>query len=199
MSDTPEGPDWWQASDGKYYPPQPPTAPPPPPTGPPTAPPVPPPPGYAYPTSPVGPPQSTGMSGCLKVGLIVLAVLFVLGIGSCVAIVFVADDVVDDIEGDLNSEQRDEADDVAGVSCSTNEAGFMVAELRVTNDSSERSTYFIDVAFEAANGDQIDTALASVSSLDPGQSTTVQAVTATQPDGDFTCRAAEVERFSDEG
>jgi hypothetical protein len=135
------------------------------------------------------------MSGCLKVGLIVLAVLFVLGIGSCVAIAFVADDVVDDLE----REQGDEADDVTDVSCSTNDAGFMVAELRVTNDSSERSTYFIDVSFEAANGDQIDTALASVSSLEPGQSTTVQAVTATDPDGDFTCRAAEVERFSAEG
>jgi len=28
MSDQPQGPDWWQASDFKWYPPQPPAAPP---------------------------------------------------------------------------------------------------------------------------------------------------------------------------
>jgi hypothetical protein len=190
MSDVPEGPGWWQASDGKYYPPQPPTAPPPPPT----SPPAPPPSGY-YAPGPLAPaPAQSGMSGCLKAFLIVLAVLVVLGVGSCVVLVVVAEDVGED----LIEEQGDEADDIQGVDCGTSSAGFMAAELEVTNDSSERSNYFIDVSFESSNGDQIDTAFVNVSSLDPGQSTTIEATTLTEPTGDFTCRVVEVERFSDE-
>lgn len=67
MSDTPQGPGWWLASDGKYYPPQQP----PPLPGPPQVP---------------GPPPGSGSGGGAKVvwivlgGLVLVAVLAVIGL-----------------------------------------------------------------------------------------------------------------------
>lgn len=60
MSDTPQGPGWWQASDGKYYPPQ----------------------GQAAPQGFAAPPLPEGKQkgGCLKYGLIVLLALVLLGV-----------------------------------------------------------------------------------------------------------------------
>jgi hypothetical protein len=62
MSDTPQGPGWWQASDGKYYPPQGQAAPQ----------------GFAPPAPPA--PEQKKKGGCLKYGLIALLVLVVLGV-----------------------------------------------------------------------------------------------------------------------
>jgi hypothetical protein len=138
------------------------------------------------------------MSGCLKVGLIVLAVLFVLGLGSCVVIAVVADDVVEEVGQDLVEEQADEADDVSEPECDTNESGFMTATVEVDNDSSERSNYIIEITFEGPDDTQLDTAVATLSALESGQSATAEASTATEAPDDFTCRVVEVERFSDE-
>ena len=120
MSDVPQGPGWWQASDGKYYPPEqfpssepppeaPPVAPPStPPTQPPGGPPPPgavagappapgamaggpPPPGAA----PAPPPSSSSSSGCLKALLIVGGILVVLGLGAVALLVFAIDRGVD--------------------------------------------------------------------------------------------------------
>lgn len=183
MSDTPRGPDWWQAADGRWYPPP---APPPPST---------PPPGSAPP-----PAQRSGMSGCLKAFLIVLAVGAVLGLGSCVALAVLVDDAAEDVEEQLAEEEEREARDLGDVSCTVDDAGFMVADIPVTNNSSERSNYSIEVTFEGADGSQLDTGLAPVESLEPGQSTTARAQTLTEPppDGQFDCRVVEVDRFSDE-
>ncbi len=63
MSDTPQGPGWWLASDGRYYPPQPPAPPSAPPTAPPTAA-APPEPGQPWAPPPQGtPPQGTPPQG----------------------------------------------------------------------------------------------------------------------------------------
>jgi len=187
VSDAPQGPGWWQASDGKFYPPQAPTAPPPPQQSPMAGPQM------------MGAPPATGMSGCLKAFLIVLAIAFVLGLGSCVVLVVIADDVVDEVEQDLAEEDEREARDIGELDCRTNDTtGFMEAEVPVTNHSSERSNYFIEIVFEAPDGSQIDTALATVSNLEPGQSTTDIAGTAIEAPGDFTCRVVGVERLSDE-
>jgi hypothetical protein len=55
MSDTPQDPTWWQASDGKWYPPQPATPPPPPPE--------PAPPSFAPPQQPFGAQPFPGVPG----------------------------------------------------------------------------------------------------------------------------------------
>lgn len=81
MSEQSGGPGWWQASDGKWYPPEPvttqlPTAPPPgPPPGPPTGPPtgqIPPPPPYVAPAAAAG---AGGGAGKVVAIVVVLALL----------------------------------------------------------------------------------------------------------------------------
>src|SRR5688500_18582318 len=101
MSDTPQGPGWWQASDGKFYPPQPQTQPPPPPMG------V----GPTGPMPPMPPPAQTGMSGCLKAFLIGGAIALVLGFGGCAVALFVLEDKVDDVADDIDFNDEEEAQD----------------------------------------------------------------------------------------
>jgi hypothetical protein len=125
MSDASQGPGWWLAADGKWYPPEqaappPPSAPPPPAPPPPVAPPPPAaaPPSAATPTpeaapttpmpvapaptavavAPTAPAASAPASssnGCLKAFLIVFAILFVLGVGAVILFVFVLGMAVD--------------------------------------------------------------------------------------------------------
>jgi hypothetical protein len=201
VSDSSQGPGWWLASDGKWYPPQPPAPPPdlPPPTLPPPTLPPPsygpaPPPTGAY-AGPIGPPPSSGTNGCLKWGLIVGGIIAVLGIGSCVFVASRVDDVVDDIDFD----DSEEFDDVDLEGCGRDSSGFLRADLEVTNDSSERSNYLVTVTFEDGDGDQIDTGVANVVALEPRQSTAVTAQSFAEFTGDFDCRVVGVERFSDEG
>lgn len=171
MSDTQQGPGWWQASDGKWYPPQQ----------------APPPPGFQQ-------PAPSKKSGCGRAALIGVAVGLVVLVG-CVAIVSNAADEVDD---DIRERDAAEAQDVELNGCRTDDAGFMVADITVTNQSSERSNYGIEVTFEAPDGSQIETGFASVSALEPGQSTEQVAQSLTAPPGEFDCRVVDVTRFSDE-
>ena len=131
MSDVPQGPGWWQASDGRYYPPEqfpgaaptPPETPPEvPPAQPPTmpvapAPGTPPPPGAMIGGAPppgVGgapgaPPSSSSSSGCVK-ALVVVAVLFAfLGLGTFLLVAFVFDraaNELEDLAGDVEEMQQ---------------------------------------------------------------------------------------------
>lgn len=200
MSDTPQGPGWWLASDGKWYPPQP-TAPPPAPTapiapavppagyGPPPQPNLPPPPGYgAFPVSQV----KSGMSGCLKAFLIVLAIVVVLGLGSCVLLVSRADDIVDEF-GPLNG---DEARDAGPIDCRRSDAtGNVTATFDLTNRSSETSNYIIAIEF-TGSGDQTDTVPVSVDQLDPGETAQQTATSFTNFTGDVDCRLIAFQRIS---
>jgi hypothetical protein len=81
MADTSQGPGWWQASDGKWYPPQPP-----PPQYPPHAQQYPPP-GYV-PGGPgpgwIAPAATSG----LAIASLVLSILWIGGLGSILAVVF---------------------------------------------------------------------------------------------------------------
>ena len=55
------------------------------------------------------------------------------------------------------------------------------------------------MVFESAQGDQVDTAFAFVSALEPGQSTVVDVQSLTEPSAPgVTCRITDVERYSDE-
>lgn len=76
VTDTPQGPGWWQASDGKYYPPQSP-------------------PQYAPPSSyavspgfPSGPGWVAPVTSGLAIASLVLAILWLGGLGSLLAVIF---------------------------------------------------------------------------------------------------------------
>ena len=59
--------------------------------------------------------------------------------------------------------------------------GFRAVTLTVTNNSSERSNYLIDLSIESPDGlTQYDTSFASVINLEPGQTTTVEALSITK-------------------
>jgi hypothetical protein len=197
MSDVPQGPEWWQASDGRWYaPPRPGAAPPPPPGyGPPPVPGYGPPPGFGPPPGYIPrPPSSSSGTNVLVWVLVAIGVVVLLGMGACVALVVAVGEAAEDV-----SQSADEADDVSETRCRSDAGAFLAAEVEVTNDSSERSNYSIEVVFESAEGDQIDTAFAFVSALEPSQSTSVdvQSLTEATVPG-VTCRVTDVERYSDE-
>lgn len=199
MSDASEGPGWWQASDGKWYPPeQHPNARQQPQVPPPGYGPVP---GYYY-----GPPQQRkGLSGGV-IALVVVMLLLGLGFVGCVALVAVGvDEAADDLErtgevGGVESNSGNTANppqnDVVSVECVTDDRGDMHAELRITNHSSKRSNYFIDMVFETTDGgEQLDTSSMFVSDLEPGQSTTAEMSTFREPPAEgWNCRVVEVNR-----
>lgn len=210
MSDSAQGPGWWQASDGKWYPPE--QAPaaaapaPPPAYGPPPQPGAAPdgaPPGYGPPPQPMGAPMGysapppQGMSGCLKAFLIVLGLSVVLGIVAVIVAATLVDDAVDNLAEDLVEGSADEQDDIDEVECGEDDFGNLFATVTVTNDSSERSNYIIEVNFVDGNV-QLESAVAFINAVEPGQQAEGEASTATDAPGDFDCRAVGVQRFSDE-
>jgi hypothetical protein len=193
MSDVPRGPDWWQASDGRWYAPPRPGAAPPPGYGPPPVP------GYGPPPWYGPPPSSSSGTNVLVWVLVAIGVVVLLGMGACVALVVAVGEVAEDVDRSVAAERAAEADDVAATRCRTDAGEPLAAEVEVTNDSSERSNYTIDVAFESAGGDQIETGFGFVSALEPGQSRVVEIQTLTASPGPLvTCRVTDVERFSDE-
>jgi len=231
MSDTPQGPGWWLASDGKYYPPesapgaaqppapdqqpteqqpsqqqpseqqpwqgQQPPAPQPGTTGQWSAPPQPgqpgmPPPGGWGQQPPV---QQSGNSGCLKVGLIVLAVLFVFGIGAvgCLVIVGgeVATNVVDELERSFG--EADPSDyELTGPECSVDFADDVRASGSITNTSGDRQAFGITVRFLNPDGSLITSNSTTTSGLDDGQSTDWEVITFSDAPEEFTCEVDEV-------
>lgn len=122
MSETPAGPGWWQASDGRWYPPEAhpsarPSVPPPPPTpppamptmpaggpaggppqGPPQGPPPGPPPAY-QPGPPVPPPPPSRKKRGLLLALLLLLVAAMLGAAGALVIVLNNDDDKDEDSG----------------------------------------------------------------------------------------------------
>jgi hypothetical protein len=193
MSDVPRGPDWWQASDGRWYAPPRPGAAPAPGYGPPPVP------GYGPPPWYGPPPSSSSGTNVLVWVLVAIGVVVLLGMGACVALVVAVGEVAEDVDRSVAAERAAEADDVAATRCRTDAGEPLAAEVEVTNDSSERSNYTIDVAFESAGGDQIETGFGFVSALEPGQSRVVDIQTLTASPGPLvTCRVTDVERFSDE-
>lgn len=97
MSDTPQGPGWWLASDGKYYAPEQAASPQPPPIPPPAV--QPPAPESPAPQAPAArPPKKSGGNGCIY-ALIAVAVVVVLGvIGVVAAVAILGGTAVDKIE-----------------------------------------------------------------------------------------------------
>ena len=190
MSYGPEGPGWWQASDGRWYPPQ----------------------DQGYAQQPAygygsggwqgqpGPAPAKSRNGCLTAFLVVLALGVLAAVGGCVAFVALADDVAEDVGDDLAEGSADEQDDVGEPTCGTDDVGDLEAVVDVTNDSSKRSNYMITVAFSGDGGDQLGTGTGGATALEPGQSTQATITSVIDaPTGAVTCKVTSVQRFSDEG
>jgi hypothetical protein len=76
----------------------------------------------------------------------------------------------------------------------------MASTVRITNHSSKRSNYVVDIVFESSDGArQLATRSVFVNDLEPRQSTQRQAGSLAPSPGDFDCRVSQVQRFSDEG
>jgi hypothetical protein len=130
--------------------------------------------------------------GCL-VALAIAAGLAVLLILLAAALLARASDSADD-------ERRREAADVELTDCLPTGAGHMASTVRVTNHSSKRSNYVVDVVFESADGSrQLAARSVFVNDLGPGQATRQEAGTLTPAPRSFDCRVSQVQRFSDEG
>ena len=196
MSDVSQGPGWWQASDGKWYPPlaAAPVAPPPPPPGPPPVP------------QWGGPPVAKKSNrGCL-IALGIVGALVVLGIIAVVVIVVAVGNEVDDRVDDdgittfSDNDENPPADDVSIAECGPAPGtGFMRATVDVVNHSSESSNYVVTVAFESEDGGrQLATSTAFVNGLGPDQTTTSEANSFQEAPGgqEFSCRVTKVERFA---
>lgn len=201
MSDVSQGPGWWQASDGRWYPPQPAA---------PVAPPPGPPPGPLPGPQWGGPPRPKGSNrGCL----IALAVVGVLGllavIGTVVLLVAAGNEVedrVDDASDDggiptfSDNDENPPGDDVSVAECGPAEGtGFMRATVDVLNHSSEPSNYIITVAFESEDGGrQLATSTGVVNGLGPDQTTTTETNSFEEAPGgqEFSCSINQVQRFA---
>lgn len=97
--------------------------------------------------------------------------------------------------------EADEVDDARISECTTDPTtGWMLARVEVTNNSSGRSTYFMDVAFESpGGGEQLATSPVVINDLEPDQTTTADAMTATEApggEGSFECRIVDLDRMS---
>ncbi len=198
MSDIPQAPDWWQASDGKWYPPQA---------------------GQGAPdpfeqmqsgtpTTPGNQPFANLAYGgieaaskrAMSLGLIITIVTLVIGGIITAVVLFAVKDASDTIDETFDT------DDEAIESVEVTEGGcgrgagpsgnWAVVNLEVTNNSDNTSTYFIDVTLESNNGDrQFGTASATVTGLAPGRTTEVEATSTDDVPRRFQCTVTSVDRI----
>jgi hypothetical protein len=133
-----------------------------------------------------------GIVGVLAILVVVAIVVFVDRVGD--EIEDVDGRTVDGIRTNSDNTEHPPPRDVEGLRCFTDDAGDVAAEGRVTNKSSETSTYNIDVAFEAG-GTRIDSGTTFVGEVSPGQTASWQVTTLTDAPAEFTCELQRVDRF----
>lgn len=139
--------------------------------------------------------------GCAVVllGFALLVAVVVLVAALIMALAGAVRGEIDDVRADRDRQHADARDDAGAPTCSRNEYDDLHAEVVVTNDSSKRSRYAVEVEFLAADGEHLDSSYDTVTRAEPGQSATVVIDTLTQaPEGPFTCRVEQVDRWADE-
>lgn len=110
-----------------------------------------------------------------------------------------AEDGATDSTDGADAGEADEVDDVVVTACGKDDVlPSAKATIEVTNNSSEASTYFIEIVFESADGaTQIGTGVASISSLAPDQKKVEEVLSIEDPgDQEFTCTVSSVERLA---
>lgn len=200
MSDIPQAPDWWQASDGKWYPPQ---------AGQPSQDPFdqlqq----GSTVPGASAGLPSGFGNTGyqvagtgkgCMSLWVIITVVTLLIGAGITVAVLFVVDDATDTIDDtfDVDNEAIDSVE-VTNCGRAEDRLNSATATLDVTNEGDGTATYFVTVVFESRNGNrQFGSGNATVTGLAAGNTTETETGGIIEiPDGQrFNCRVTEVNRI----
>jgi hypothetical protein len=103
----------------------------------------------------------------------------------------------DEVEAEQKDRDEKIAEDVELQACEIDAGGYMTATVKITNHSSDPSTYSVEVAFESKDkATQYGTGSAFVNELMNGQSTTAEANSLTEAVAGFTCRVADVTRFA---
>jgi len=135
-----------------------------------------------------------GNRGCFW-AFFAVVVVFIVGVAVFIVFVFLA---VDRAPDGGPQERRQESADVEVTDCTTSPTGTMVAGVRVTNRSSERSDYLVTVVFEDdGDGSQVDSSPVAVNDVDPGQAASGRAVTFSRPPpAGFGCEVGAVERVA---
>ncbi len=191
MSDQPQGPDWWQASDGKWYPPQ----------GDAGA--TPPPPSSAVP-----PPEKKKRRGCVPI---------LIGAGVVVVIIVVVAVVAGGGSNDDNKTSSkdstaatvskgvgsaDVSADVSNVTIAPADAiGIRYVTASITNHSSKRSDYLISVNVESPDGKtKYGDATILEQNVEPGQTVESKGlVTSQNVPPDAVAKLNEVQRTASTG
>ena len=149
------------------------------------------------PPAPLPPPPVWGAARPRGHGCVVA--LAIVG-GVTVLLVLLAAALLARASDSADEERRREAADVELTDCLPTDAGHIASTVRITNHSSKRSNYVVDVVFESSDGSrQLATRSIVVNDLEPGQATQQQAGTLTPSSTHFECRVSQVQRFSDEG
>src|SRR5262249_3204445 len=128
--------------------------------------------------------------------LVPLAIVVGVLLGGCIALTVDVGRAGDAVK----RSQAAERDAVAAPACRLDGLGLMAGTMAVTNHSSKRSYYLIEVTFEGADGAQLATAHAFVSALGPGQHTQATAHPFTRPPpGPLPGGIVKMDRMSDVG
>jgi len=188
MSDSAQGPDWYLASDGKWYPPAPPEV------------------NNRPPNNPQwsSRPAKSPWRGCLIaaiVGLVLLllsgAVIVVLLVSGGKKLVEKTKETISEQTGPLSAAAKDAS--IASCGLSPNELSGAEASVTVINTSAKTSNYVVTVNFVSQlDGKRIDVGTATISSVQPGASGTAKATSfnnAIRTSGTFDCQVGNVLRL----
>ena len=209
MSDTSQGPGWWQATDGRWYPPDddadagddgtdapatdasrsslpPPSTPPPPPPAPGPAPASAPGPYQAGPYFQPQPPPKTMSTG--KVILIVIGVLVVFGVLLVGCLALVISDVADEVRDQTGP--ADAADfELTESVCDADELGFARFRALLTNTSTESQGFEVSIEVVDQGGTRLGLANQLIDALEPGRDAEVrlELIARVEPGVPFSC------------
>ena len=90
---------------------------------------------------------------------------------------------------------KDATGDVVSVKCTPSEYGMTDVVVRLTNNSSKPSDYFVTVVAESADGaEQFDDTMVSAMGLKPGQSTNAESGFLKEIPAGAVCKVTEVQR-----
>lgn len=147
-------------------------------------------------TGPLGAPASAPAKKRHTVRNVILGLVlvFILGIVGCATLLGTAAKKASD---DIDKAKQQAAQEVSLDSCKPNSIGREAAGT-VTNGSSKRSNYSIEVSFVDGDGRQVATSGALVSNVEPGQQAKWSAtgVGDSATTWDITCKVVDVTRYA---
>lgn len=123
-----------------------------------------------------------------------LVLLFILGVVGCTALLGGAAKKASD---DIDKSKQQAAKEVVLDNCRTTSIG-KEASGTVTNGSSKRSNYAIEVSFVDKDGNQVDSSAALVSNVEPGQRAdwSAQSADDSAKTSEVSCKVVDVSRYA---